>query len=266
MTEQACFHQMDSSGIATITLNRPEVHNALDSQTVFSLTQCLCDLKENSSVRSIVLTSTGKNFCAGADLNWMRCTDDNTMEEDAQVGLKLSELMRILYAHPKPTVALVRGAAFGGGVGLVACCGIALATRDAHFCFSEVRLGLIPAVISPYVVRAIGERMSRRYFLTAEKFGVEEAYRIGLIHEIVATDQLQSFAGVLGRALAAGGPGALTRTKELLETLSTPPLDSDRLLKTAEWIAKVRQTPEAQEGIRAFLEKRKPSWLRDKEG
>ncbi len=266
MTEQACFHQIDASGIATIKLNRPEVHNALNEPAVLLLIKCLRDLKENSSVRSIVLTSAGKNFCAGADLNWMNHTNDNSVEEGAQVGLKLSELMRTLYSHPKPTVALVRGAAFGGGAGLVACCDIALAAPDAHFCFSEVRLGLIPAVISPYIVRAIGERMSRRYFLTAEKFGAEEAYRIGLIHEIVATDQLQSFTDALGLALAAGGPSALTRTKELLDTVSTPTLNSDMMLKTAEWIAEARQTPEAQEGIRAFLENRKASWLRDKKG
>ncbi len=266
MTEQACCYQIDSSGIATITLNRPQVHNALDGPTVLSLIKCLRDLEENSSVRSIVLTSVGKNFCAGADLNWMHFSDVNRAEEGAQQGLKLGELMRTLHSHPKPTVALVRGAVYGGGVGLVACCDIALAAEDARFCFSEVQLGLIPAVISPYIVRAIGERMCRRYFLTAEKFGVEEAYRMGLIHQIVENDQLHTVADEITQALAAGGPCALTRTKELLDAISTLPLDSNMILKTTQCSADIRQTTEAQEGINAFLQKRKPSWLSDKEG
>jgi len=265
MTEPTCFHRIDSSGIATITLNRPNVRNALDGPTVASLLESLRALEEQSSVRSIVLTSAGKDFCAGADLNWMRGSNDKMTMEDAQVGLKLAELMWTLHAHPKPTIALVRGAAFGGGAGLVACCDIALAAKDARFCFSEVRLGLIPAVISPYVVRAIGERMSRRYFLTAERFDAEEAYRIGLIHEIVAADKLQADADELVCALAAGGPCALTRTKELLDAVSSSPLDRNMTCKTAEWIAEVRHTTEAQEGMRAFLRKRKASWLQEQD-
>jgi len=262
MAEQGCFHQIDSSGIATITLNRPEVHNALDGPTVLALTQFLCDLKEQSSVRSIMLTSVGKSFCVGVDLNWMRCTENDSEGEDAQVGQTLGELMQTLYTHPKPTIALVQGATFGGGVGLVACCDIALAAHDALFCFSEVRLGLIPAVISPYVVRAIGARMARRYFLTAEKFSAEEAYRIGLVHQILAVDQLKSFAGEISEEISAGAPCALTRVKELIDEVSTP-FDSEMILKTNQWADEVRQTVEAKEGIRAFLEKRKASWLHD---
>jgi methylglutaconyl-CoA hydratase len=265
MTERTCFHRTDSSGTATITLNRPAVRNALDGPTVESLIESLHELEEQPSIRSIVLTSAGKDFCAGADLNWMRGANDKMTEEGAKIGSKLAELMWALHTHPKPTIAMVRGAAFGGGAGLVACCDIALAVENARFCFSEVRLGLIPAVISPYVMRAIGERMSRRYFLTGERFDAEEAYRIGLVHEIVAADELQAYADELAQALAAGGPCALTRTKELLAAVSSAPLDSNMMFKTAEWIAEVRQTTEAREGIKAFLCKRKASWLQEKD-
>ena len=264
MIEQTCLQRIDPDGIATITLNRPDVHNALDENTVNLLLKYLQEMEENTSVRAVVLSSRGTNFCAGADLKWMQSSNSQLTEGKDPVAHKLAELMSTLHNLYKPTIALVNGAVYGGGAGLVACCDIALASRSAHFCFSEVRLGLIPAVISPYVVRAIGERTARRYFLTAEHFDAAEAYRIGLVHEVAGEATLPAIVNKITNALIAGGPCALTRTKELLDEVTIAPLDKSIMLKTTEWIADVRQTPEAQEGMKAFLQKRKPSWLKDK--
>ncbi len=266
MSEHPCLLQINSAGIATLSLNRPDVHNALDEATVNLLIKYLHELEENTLVRAIVLTSTGKNFCSGADLKWMLSSDDYMVEGEDSVGQKLAELMQVLHSHFKPTIALVTGATYGGGAGLVACCDIALASRDAHFCFSEVRLGLIPSVISPYVIRAIGERLARHYFLTAEHFDAHEAYRIGLVHEVVEGSNFQQCLNKITDALIAGGPCALTRTKELVDVISTAPLDDSLIQKTVEWIAEVRKTPEAKEGISAFIKKRNASWLRGAKG
>lgn len=262
MSEQPCLLKIDSTGIATLSLNRPDVHNALDEATVTLLIKYLHELEENTSVRTIVLSSTGKNFCAGADLKWMLSRDDYLAEGVDPVAQKLAELMQTLHRHLKPTIALVTGATYGGGAGLVACCDIAVASQDAYFCFSEVRLGLIPSVISPYVIRAIGERSARRYFLTAERFDAHEAYRIGLVHEVVDGNNLQQCLSKITDSLIAGAPCALTRTKEIVSGVATMPLDDDLIHKTAEWIAEVRQTPEAKEGLSAFMQKRKASWLK----
>ena len=264
MAEETCFYHVDASGIAVLTLNRPELHNALDESLVCSLFAQLREIEENRQVRAVILTAAGKNFCAGADLNWMRNSVENSTLDNTQIGQKLAELMWKLHNLSKPTIALIKGVAFGGGAGLVSCCDIALADPQSRFCFSEVRLGLIPSVISPYIVRAIGERVARRYFLTAEQFSAEDAYRIGLIHEIVDSENQIAFAHNLADSLIAGGPCALTRTKELLDTVSSSPLDRNTMLKTAEWITEVLKTPEAQEGIKAYLQKRKASWLKDR--
>ena len=261
MTDLDCFYTFASNGIATIFLNRPKAHNALNKSMVDLLIGYLHELEEKTAVRAVVLASTGENFCAGADLKWMRNSNDDSTAENDRIGWKLAELLNLLHTLNKPSIALIQGAAYGGGAGLVASCDIALAAREANFCFSEVRLGLIPSVISPYVLRAIGERSARRYFLTAEQFTAEEACRIGLVHEIVDADKLQAYADKITQALIAGGPCALTRTKELLDAISTTHLDSAMMLKTAEWIAEVCQTAEAREGIDAFLNKRKAHWL-----
>jgi len=266
MSEQPCLLQINLDGIATLSLNRPDVHNALDETTVDLLIKCLHELEENTLVRAIVLTSTGKNFCSGADLKWMLRSDEHMAEGEDSVAQKLAELMQVLHSHFKPTIALVTGATYGGGAGLVACCDIALASRDAHFCFSEVRLGLIPSVISPYVIRAIGERLARRYFLTAEHFDAQEAYRIGLVHEVVEESNFQHCLNKITEALIAGGPCALTRTKELVDVISTAALDDSLIRKTVEWIAEVRKTPEAKEGMSAFIKKRTASWLKGAKG
>ncbi len=266
MLEQPCLLKFDPSGVATLSLNRPDMHNALDEATVNLLIKHLDELEENTSVRAIVLSSTGRNFCAGADLKWMLNSDQNIAEGEDRVGLKLAGLMRTLHSHFKPTIALITGATYGGGIGLVACCDIALARQDAHFCFSEVRLGLIPSVISPYVVRAIGERAARRYFLTAEHFDAKEAYRIGLVHHVVEENDLQECLNKITDSLIAGGPCALTRTKELVDEIARVPLSDELNQKTAEWISEVRKNPEAKEGISAFMEKRTASWLKGSEG
>lgn len=264
MNTQACLCEIDSDGIAVLSLNRPYVHNALDEASVDLLIKYLKALEKNKTVRTIVLSATGKNFCAGADLQWMLSSGtDHLSAESDPVALKLAELMEALHNHLKPTIAMVTGAAVGGGAGLVACCDIALAGKDAYFCFSEVRLGLIPSVISPYVVRAIGERVARRYFLTAERFNSQEAYRIGLIHEVTDENKLQDRLNQITAALIAGGPCALSRTKGLVNEVAAVTLDDKLVQKTAEWIAEVRQTPEAKEGISAFIQKRKTSWSKE---
>ena len=262
MSEQPCLLHVDSRGIATLSLNRPDVHNAMNEATVNLLIKHLHELEENTSVRAIVLSSIGKNFCAGADLKWMLRSDNYEAVGEDPVAQKLAKLMRTLHSHFKPTIALVTGATYGGGAGLVACCDIALASQDAHFCFSEVRLGLIPSVISPYVVRAIGERTARRYFLTAEHIDAQEAYRIGLVHEVVQENNLLERLNKITDSLIAGGPCALTRTKELIDGVTTVPLDDDLIQKTTEWITEVRKSPEAKEGISAFIQKRTVSWLK----
>lgn len=266
MSEQPCLLQIDSNGVASLSLNRPDVHNALDEATVNLLINDLHELEENASVRAIVLSSTGKNFCAGADLKWMLSSDNYVTEDEDPVAQKLAELMRTLHNHFKPTIALVTGATYGGGAGLVCCCDIAIATLDAHFCFSEVRIGLIPSVISPYVVRAIGERTARRYFLTAEHFDAKEAYRIGLVHNVVEENDLRECLNKITDSLIAGGPRALTRTKELVDEIARVPLSDELTQKTAEWIAEVRKTPEAKEGVSAFMQKREASWLKRSRG
>ena len=262
MSEHPCLLQINPDGIATLSLNRAEVHNALDEASVNLLIKYLHELEENTSIRAIVLSSTGKNFCAGADLKWVLSDDDALAEGEDPVAQRLAELMQTLLRHFKPTIALIMGATYGGGAGLVACCDIAVASLDAHFCFSEVRLGLIPSVISPYVIRAIGERSARRYFLTAEHFDAQEAYRIGLVHEVVEANNIQKCLNKITNALIAGGPCALTRTKELVDQIATVPLDDTLIQKTAEWIAEVRKTPEAKEGLSAFMQKRTASWLK----
>lgn len=261
MSDLDCFYKIAANGIATIFLNRSKAHNALNESSVDLLMDYLHEVEENTAARAVVLTSTSKNFCAGADLKWMQDSSNASTSDNKRIGQKLAELLNLLHTLNKPTMAQVQGAVYGGGVGLIASCDIALASTDAHFCFSEVRLGLIPSVISPYVLRAIGERYARRYFLTAEQFTAEEACRIGLVHEVLDADKLQATADKLTEALIAGGPCALTRTKELLDAISTTPLDRVMMLRTAEWISEVCQTAEARAGVDAFLNKRKAPWL-----
>lgn len=249
------------NSIATITLNKPDAHNAFDDTMIVELTKALKDFEKNPQVKVIILAANGKSFCAGADLNWMRRMANYSLDENLADANALAELMRTLNFLKKPTIALVQGAAYGGGVGLVACCDIAIATADANFCLSEVKIGLIPAVISPYVIAAMGERAARRYFLTAEKFSAEFALGFGLIHSIVDQNQLKTAGIELAKLLLANSPQAITTAKKLIQTISGRPINNDLITETAAMIAEIRVSEEGQEGLQAFIEKRKPKWI-----
>ncbi|HEX7813437.1 MAG TPA: enoyl-CoA hydratase/isomerase family protein [Burkholderiales bacterium] len=247
-------------GVATVRMNRPDVHNAFDDVLIAELTAELRRLDQAPEVRVIVLAANGKSFSAGADLNWMKRMAHYSEAENLRDAVALAGLMRTLHGVHKPTVARVQGPAFGGGVGLVACCDIAVAATEALFSLSEVRLGMIPSVISPYVVAAIGERAAHRYFLTAERFNAEEAKRMGLLHEVVSADKLDESVAGMAEHLLKGGPKALAAAKKLIADVSRHPIDDALSEETARRIAAIRVGAEGREGIAAFLEKRKPDW------
>ena len=247
-------------GVAMVTLNRPEVRNAFDEHLIAELTDLFQRLDLDDQVGVVVLAGNGKSFSAGADLNWMRRTASYSKQENVKDALRLARMMRSLDTLSKPTVAKVHGAAFGGGVGLVACCDIAVAAESAVFSFSEVRLGLLPAAIGPYALAAIGARNARRYFLSGERFSAEEAKRIGLVHEVVAAEELDARVGVVLAELLKGGPQAQRVCKDFLADIRHMP-PGDRLTHyTAESIATRRASEEGQEGVNAFLSKRAPNW------
>lgn len=262
MTTETILTHIDERGVATLTMNRPELHNAFDDAFIAALTGELRQLDANGAVRVVVLAASGKSFSAGADLSWMRRMADYTREENLADALGLAELMQTLATLTKPTIAQVQGAAYGGGVGLVACCDMAIASRRAAFCLSEVKLGLIPAVISPYVVEAMGPRAARRYFQSAEVFDAAEAHRLGLVHEVTAEEELPSAVERLCAALLANGPRAMAAAKALVARVASGPIDDTMLRDTAERIADTRASAEGKEGLSAFLEKRKPAWVK----
>lgn len=248
--------------VGILTMNRAERHNAFDEVLIDELTRGLQELDAHPTVRAVVLSSVGKSFSAGADLTWMKRAAGYTPEENLADARKLAALLRTLNELSKPTVARVQGAAFGGGVGLVAACDIAIATFDSQFVLSEVKLGIIPAVISPYVIAKIGEKYSRRYFLTAERFAAAEAYRIGLVHEIVPDEEgLDSAVGEIVEALLKNGPQAIAAAKRLIAAVAGRPVDAAVIEDTAQRITAQRASAEGKEGITAFLEKRKPNWI-----
>ena len=247
--------------VATVTLNRPQIHNAFDETLIANLTAAFVSLDDNPDVRVAVLAGAGKSFCAGADLNWMKRMAQFGREENLDDANALAAMLRALYALSKPTIARVTGAAYGGGVGLIAACDIALGVPDATFALSEARLGLIPATIGPYVIEAIGVRNARRYFLTAERFGAAEALRIGLLHEVVEADAIDTRIAALIDTLKAASPAAQLECKALIRGVSHRPIDEDVIAGTAEHIAAVRASPEGREGVAAFLGKRKPGWV-----
>jgi methylglutaconyl-CoA hydratase len=251
---------LDERGVVTLTLNRPEVHNAFDETLIAELTARLDAVQADESARVLVLASTGASFSAGADLNWMKRMASCSPEDNRRDADALARLMRTLNFLPLPTIAAVQGPAFGGGVGLVAACDIAVAVPAALFALTEVRLGLIPAVISPYVVAAIGERAARRYFLTGERFDAEEARRLGLVTEVAA--DLDGAVERYVNKVLAGGPRAIAAAKKLIRRVARTPTNSAIIDDTAARIAAIRAGDEAKEGIEAFLEKRKPSWRR----
>jgi len=261
MTEKHLLTIIDERGCATLTLNRPELHNAFDDQLIADLAAELKRLGSDPRVRMVVLGANGRSFSAGADLGWMRRMADYTREENLADAMALAELLHLLASLPKPTIALVQGAAFGGGVGLVSACDIVLATPNASFCLSEVKLGLIPATISPYVIDAIGARAARRYFLSAERFDAERARQLGLVHEIVPAEDLDERLERLTGQLLGNGPEAMAAAKRLVADVAGRPVDRALLEDTAERIAVIRASDEGKEGLAAFLEKRTPNWV-----
>ena len=243
-------------------MNRPERHNAFDDVLIAELTEALRSMEAEDGIRVVVLSGAGKSFSAGADLNWMKRMAGFSKEENQRDAMGLGALMRTLAHLRKPTVARVHGAAYGGGVGLVACCDIVVAAQVATFSLSEAKLGLIPAVISPYVVSAIGERAARRYFLTAERFDAAEAWRLGLVHDLGASaEDMDEKIGSIIDAMLTCGPVAQREAKELIRAVAQRPVTSEVIQDTAERIARVRSSPEGREGVAAFLEKRRAAWV-----
>jgi methylglutaconyl-CoA hydratase len=251
-----------TSGVARLTLDRPEIRNAFDDALIAELTRVLRELDADDKVRAVVLAGNGPAFCAGADLNWMKRMAGYTYEQNLADARALAAMLKTLDRMHKPTVARVHGPAFAGGVGLVAACDIAIGTPEARFCLSEAKLGLSPATISPYVVRAMGERMARRYFLTAEVFDASEAHRIGLLSMVSPSEKLDGEIDKMIEHIAQGGPQALAKIKDLIRTVSSGPISDSLIDDTAQRIAEIRVSPEGREGIASFLEKRKPPWKR----
>jgi methylglutaconyl-CoA hydratase len=261
MTEALFRVERRAGGVIWLTLDRPEIHNAFDDRLIAELTAELERLGADAAVRVLVITGAGRSFSAGADLNWMRRTATYGEAENLADARALAKLMQTLNELPKPTVARVNGAALGGGTGLVACCDIVVASEQATFGTTEVRLGLIPSVIGPYVLAAIGPRHARRLMLTGERISAAEALRLGLVHEMVAPEQLDGAVERIVGELQKGGPDAIAAAKQLVRDLSGRPVDAALIDRTAQRIAGLRATSEAREGVGAFLEKRPPRWL-----
>ncbi|MFT3779323.1 MAG: enoyl-CoA hydratase/isomerase family protein [Ottowia sp.] len=247
--------------VATVMLNRPEVRNAFNDEVIAELSETFARLGEEPAVRAVVLMAEGPAFCAGADLNWMRRMADYTREENLADAGRLAFMLRAIYECPKPTIARVQGDVYAGGMGLVAACDMAVSVDTAHYCLSEVKIGLVPATISPYVIRAMGPRAAHRYFLTAERFSAAEALRIGLVHAVVPADRLDAQVGEWVAALTSASPNAVRECKKLVQDVAGR--DITRLLidRTVEGIADIRASDEGKEGVQAFLGKRKPNWL-----
>jgi methylglutaconyl-CoA hydratase len=250
----------DTGGVRRLVLDRPDKHNAFDDTLVAALSDALDDAAADDSVRAVVLSGNGPSFCAGADIGVMRRSGTLTRDGNVAEAAALGAMMHKVYMMPRPVVALVHGAAYGGGTGLVAAADIAIAEDGAKFRFSEVALGLVPGVISPYVLRALGERQARRLFLTAEPFGAAEAQRVGLVHEVVPEGGLEDRLAELVKLFAGNAPGAMAGAKALVRDVAGRPVDDDTRALVAGRLADARMAPEAQEGLAAFLEKRRPAW------
>jgi|SRR5690349_3109721 len=248
-------------GVATVTLNRPDVRNAFDDVLISSLTAVLKQMEDDKAVRVLVLAGAGTAFCAGADLNWMKRMAGYGYEQNLADARALAAMLKTLDRLAKPTVARVQGPAFAGGTGLVAACDIAVGSTEAVFALTEVKIGLSPATISPYVIRAIGERAARRYFLTGERFDAEEGHRLGLLSLLVPPGGLDAAVEGVAKHLVQGGPEAMRKIKDLIRTVSGPIADA-LVDDTAQRIAEIRVSPEGREGIASFLEKRKPAWVK----
>ncbi|NNH39979.1 enoyl-CoA hydratase/isomerase family protein [Acinetobacter terrae] len=256
------FLQLEQQNqVATVWINRAELHNAFNTTVIEELQHCFAALNTRDDVRVVVLAGRGKSFSAGADLNWMKQAGQASQAENQADALKLAKMLQSLATLKQPTIARVHGIAFGGGMGLASACDICIASSDAKFATSEVRLGLAPSTISPYVIRAIGARQASRYFLTAERITAEQAQKIGLVHEVAAIEELDSKIDEIVQALLLGGPAAQTSSKQLIQMVDQQVLTEELLLQTAQHIAHVRQGLEAKNGLSAFLDKQSPSWI-----
>lgn len=247
--------------VATVTLNRPDVRNAFNETTIAEISEVFRALGQNPDIRAIVLAANGPAFCAGADLNWMKKMAAYTYEENRTDAAQLADMLRTIYACPKPVVAKVQGDCYAGGMGLVAACDMAVSGENVNFCLSEVKLGLIPATISPYVIKAMGESAARRYFLTAERFSAQEALRIGFVQQVVAPDALDAACADIVKALVTNSPNAVKEAKRLVQDVAGRALSEELIADTAQRIADIRSSEEGKEGVKSFLEKRKPAWL-----
>jgi methylglutaconyl-CoA hydratase len=247
--------------VATVTLNRPDLRNAFNEHTIAELALVFDELGRNELVRVVVLAANGPAYCAGADLNWMKKMAGYSHAENLADAARLADMLRTIYLCPKPVVAKVQGDCYAGGMGLVAVCDVVVASEAANFCLSEVKLGLVPATISPYVIKAMGEQAARRYFLTAERFDAREAHRIGMAHEVVTPEELDSAVLAIVTALSKNSPHAVREAKKLVREVVGKPVDDALLADTASRIAEIRASDEGREGVASFLEKRKPTWL-----
>lgn len=248
-------------GIARVTLAQPAIRNAFSDAAIAEITAAFLQVGERADVRAVVLAAEGPAFCAGADLNWMRRMADYSRDENRVDAGLLAEMLRVIYECPKPTIARVQGDVYAGGMGLVACCDIAVAADTAGFCLSEVKIGLIPATISPYVIRAMGARAAHRYFLTGERFSAQEAHRIGYVHEVVDADGLDAVVDGWLKHLLSAGPAAVRACKRLVLDMAEREISEQLIAATVESIATIRASSEGKEGVQAFLNKRKPNWL-----
>ena len=263
MTHQTVTTEIDTRGVATVTLNRPEKHNAFDDAMIAELSTAFNALASREDVPVVVLASGGKSFSAGADLGWMQRMAEYDYDDNHRDAQALAEMLRALATLPQPTIARVQGAAYGGAVGLVSCCDMAIASAAASFCLSEVKIGLIPATISPYVIRAMGERAARRYFTTAERFDASEARRIGLVSEVTAAESLDEAIESLVSTLLQNGPLAVRASKALVVDFAGREITPAVIEDSCGRIARIRVSEEGQEGLAAFLNKRKPAWHGD---
>ena len=248
-------------GVGRLTLNRPDMRNAFDSDFIGELNEAVRQMAVDPSVRVVVLAAQGDAFCAGADLNWMRSVADYTHDQNVADANGLATMLHTLYTCPKPTIARVQGDTYAGGMGLISACDVVVCVDTAHFCLSEVKLGLIPATISPYVVRAMGARAAHRYALTAERFSAQEAHHIGLVHEVVNVQDLDAQVASWVKSFLSASPDALARCKRLLHDVAHEPISQSLIQMTAQAIAQSRSSEQGKEGVQAFLNKRKPSWI-----
>ncbi|MCL1961700.1 MAG: enoyl-CoA hydratase/isomerase family protein [Desulfovibrionaceae bacterium] len=261
MTDYTALTVETSGPVARITLNRPDTRNAFDDIVIGELAAAFAQAAAAPQARVIVLAANGPAFCAGANLNWMRRAADFTREQNIADAGGLAAMLRAIHDCPKPVIARVQGDVYAGGMGLAAACDIAVSVDTAWYCLSEVKIGLIPATISPYVLRAMGARAAQRYFLTGERFTAAEALRIGFVHEVVAADALDAKVADIVKALTSASPAAVRACKQLVADVAGQDIDDALIAKTVQGIADIRASAEGREGVRAFLEKRKPSWL-----